>query len=61
MPEDPKDINMSSEGPRTSSEDHRAKMEEEEEDLSLGMEGKKADKASITSAFNTLNSLSWPH
>ena len=61
MPEDPEDTNVSSEGPMTSSEDHQAQIEEKEEDLSLSKKGRNADKVPITSAFNTLNPLSWPH
>ena len=57
MPEDPKDTLLSSKGPKTSSEDHRAQTEEEEGDLSASKEGKTIDNVSITSAFNALNTL----
>ena len=52
---------MSLEKPRTSSEDHQALTEEDEEDLLASKEEKSADKAPITSAFNALNPFSWLH
>ena len=52
---------MSSKGMRTSFVDHQAQTEEEKEDLSSSKKGKNADKAPITSAFNALSPLSWPH
>ena len=55
------DTSVSSEGLRTSSKDHRVLTKEEKEDLSSSKEGKSTDKASITSAFNALNLLNWPH
>ena len=57
MPEDPEDTLLSSKGPKTNSEDHWAQIEEEEGDLSASKERKIVDKASIISAFNTLNLL----
>ena len=61
IPEDPEDTITSSGGPRPNSEDHQAPTEEEKEDLSSNNKRKNADKASITSTFNTLNPISWPH
>ena len=52
---------MSLEGPRTSSEDHRAQIKEEKKDLSLSKKGKNVDKAPINSTFDALILLSWPH
>ena len=57
MPKDPEDTLLSSKGPKTNSEDHRAQTEEEEGDLLASKERKTVDKASIISAFNTLNLL----
>ena len=45
----------------TSSEDHRAQTEKEEEDLLSGKKENNVDKTSITSVFNTLNPLNWSH
>lgn len=61
MPEDSEDTFLSSKGPKASFVDHRAQTEEEEGDLSTSKEGKTVDKTSITSAFNALNPLGWPH
>ena len=57
MPEYPEDTLLSLKGPKTNSEDHREQNKEEEGDLSASKEGKTVDKASITSALNTLNPL----
>ena len=43
------------------SEDHRPQTKKEKEDLLLGKKGENVDKAPITSTFNTLNPLTWPH
>ena len=57
MLEDPEDTNMSSEGPKTSSEDHQTQAEKEEEDLSSSKKGRNVNKVLITFAFNALNPL----
>ena len=61
MPEDLEDTLLSSEGTRTSSEDHRAETEEEKRNLSAIKDGKNVDKASISYTFNTLNPFNWLH
>ena len=57
MLEDTEDTLLSSKGPKTNSEDHRAQTEEEKGDLLASKERKTVNKASIISAFNTLNLL----
>lgn len=61
IPEDSEDTFLSSKEPKTNFVDHQAQIEEEEGDLSTSKEGKTVDKTSITSAFNDLNPLGWPH
>ena len=61
IPEDLEDTSTSSGGPKFSSEDHQAPTKEEKEELSSSKKRKNADKPSITSTFNALNPLSWPH
>ena len=60
MPKNPEDIDMSL-GAENNTKGRRAQTEEENEDLSSGQKGKKTDNVPITSTFNTLNPLSWPH
>ena len=61
MPEDPKDIDASFEGPKFNAENHRTRTEEERESWSQTKTRENTDKVSITSAFNALNPLNWPH
>ena len=61
IPEDPKDIDTSSEGLKSSSEDHQVWTEEKKEILSSSKKRKSTNKASIISIFNALYPLSWLH
>ena len=61
MPEDPKDTDASFKGPKSNTENHRTQTEEERESWSQTKKEENTDKVSITSTFNTLNALNWPH
>ena len=60
MHEDPKDIDTSSEGLKSNSEDHWTRTEEKKKNLSPSKRRKSTNKTSTISAFNvTQYPLSW--
>ena len=63
MLEELEDTDMFLEGLRSSHEDHQTcnQGKERKEGLSLSGRKKSIDKVSITSTFNALHPLSWPH